>query len=99
MKLSAKITNTGTINGSEVIQIYIEETNSMVERPKLELKGFEKVTLEKGESKVIELTFDKRSFAYWNDKTKGWDVNPGIFKLHVGDSSRNIIFSEDIALK
>ena len=98
VKLSVKVTNTGSVKGSEVVQVYIQEVNSMVERPKLELKGFEKVVLAKGESKVIEITLDKRSFAFWNTKTNGWDVKPGVFKLHVGDSSRDIKFVADITL-
>lgn len=99
VKLSVKATNTGTVKGSEVIQVYIEETNSILDRPKLELKGFEKVVLEKGETKVVEFSFDKRSFAYWDIKTKDWNVKPGVFKLHVGNSSRDIKFIEEITLR
>ena len=66
------------------------DCESSVFRPVRELKGFEKVFLEPGESKDVSFTLDKRSFAYWNTKIHDWHVESGEFCIEIGHSSRDI---------
>ena len=68
---TVRVTNTGKRAGKTVVQLYVGDCESSVFRPVRELKGFEKIFLEPGESKDVSFTLDKRSFAYWNTKTAG----------------------------
>jgi beta-glucosidase len=69
-----------------------------VERPERELKGFERVELDPGETKHVSVMLDARSFAYWNADTKKWTIDPGRFTVHVGDSVQNTPLSSSIEL-
>ena len=91
-KLTAKITikNTGDVAGAEVVQLYVKDVESTIFRPEKELKGFQKVYLEPGESKEIEFELDARSFAYYNVKISDWHVESGDFEILVGASSKDI---------
>ncbi|MEO0530088.1 MAG: glycoside hydrolase family 3 N-terminal domain-containing protein [Planctomycetota bacterium] len=86
-RLSLRVTNTGELTGTEVVQVYIRDVVSSVTRPIRELKGFARVTLEAGESEevVIEITPDQ--LAFWNID-KEFVVEPGDFDLYVGFDSR-----------
>ncbi len=100
--VSVKIQNTGSASGGEVVQLYIAPPKSGIFRPVRELKGFERVELEPGESKTVEFTLDDRSFAIWND---GWKIPGGAYTVQIGASSRDIrleqtmeIAGEEIAI-
>jgi beta-glucosidase len=80
------VTNTGSRAGSEAAQVYVSDEHAKVERPERELKGFERVSLEAGETKHVSVTLDARSFAYWSPTTKQWTIDPGKFVVRVGDS-------------
>ena len=84
------VTNTGDRAGKTVVQLYVGDKESTVLRPVRELKGFEKVALQPGESKDVTFTLDKRSFAYWNTQLGDWHVETGEFTIEVGQSSREI---------
>ncbi|MBD5153368.1 MAG: glycosyl hydrolase [Oscillibacter sp.] len=84
------VTNTGDRAGKTVVQLYVGDQESTVLRPVRELKGFEKVELQPGESKDVTFTLDKRSFAYWNTQLHDWHVETGAFTVEVGQSSRQI---------
>ena len=84
------VTNTGSVAGKAVAQLYVGDPESTPLRPLRELKGFRKVLLAPGESKEISFTLDKRSFAYWNEEIHDWHVETGEFTVEVGDSSRNL---------
>ena len=71
-------------------QLYVADPESTIYRPKKELKGFKKVFLEPGEEKTVELTLDKRAFAYYNVNISDWHVESGKFDILVGASSRDI---------
>ena len=73
-----------------MVQFYIQDVQASVERPIKELKGFEKVMLKPGQSKVVKTEFNKRSFAFFDTKQRKWVVEPGQFKVLVGSSSRDI---------
>ncbi|WP_253939370.1 glycoside hydrolase family 3 C-terminal domain-containing protein [Lentimicrobium sp. L6] len=90
IKISVKVSNTGTQAGATVAQLYVSEKKPTDIRPIKELKAFKKVMLAAGESKVIDLYLDKDAFAFWNSETKAWTVNPGMFEILIGQSSRDI---------
>jgi beta-glucosidase len=85
-----QLKNTGHREGAEVVQFYIQDVQASVERPIKELKGFEKVMLKPGQSKVVRVEFNERSFAFYDPNRKKWTVEPGQFKILVGSSSRDI---------
>ncbi len=86
-KVTVQVKNIGECAGAEVVQLYIAPPKSGIFRPIRELKGFERVELESGESKAVEFTLDDRSFALWND---GWKIPDGIYTIQIGASSRDI---------
>lgn len=67
-----EVSNTGDRPGSEVVQCYVRPPDCRLVRPDQELKGFEKVTLDPGESTVVEIELDDRSFAYWDPAQPEW---------------------------
>ncbi|RNC83571.1 MAG: beta-glucosidase BglX [Winogradskyella sp.] len=80
------LTNTGEYDGKEVVQLYIRDLYAQNVRPVKELKGFELVSLQKGESKTIEFTLDKSELGYY-DNNGVFVVEPGEFKIFIGGSS------------
>ncbi|MGD0630516.1 MAG: glycoside hydrolase family 3 C-terminal domain-containing protein [Terracidiphilus sp.] len=92
------VTNTGTVAGAEVAQLYVSDPSAKATRPERELKGFQKVRLAPGETKHVSLTLDARSFSYWDEAAKKWTIDPGKFVLRVGDSSENTPLSRDLTL-
>ena len=92
-KVSVKVTNDGSVDGAEVVQLYVGLPGARVFRPEKELKGFTKVFLKAGESKVVEIPFDDKTFRYFNVKTNGWEVEEGDYEIKVGSSSADIRLS------
>ena len=89
------VTNTGAIVGKEVVQLYVADKTAPTPgaqngRPLRELKGFEKVALEAGETKTVSFTLDKRSFAWYNVDLPGWYCASGGYDISVASSSRDI---------
>lgn len=82
------VTNTGKIAGKETVQLYIHDKVSSVTRPIKELKGFEKIALQPGESKQVTFTLTPEELAMW-DIHMQWIVEPGDFDIMVGSSSKN----------
>lgn len=91
--VSLVLTNSGHRGGQEIIQLYVSDQESSEPRPPRELKGFEKIHLNAGESQTVTLKLDKNAFQFWSDQSKDWTVEPGIFDIYIGSSSR------DLALK
>lgn len=81
---SFTLTNTGSMDGAEVAQLYVGMPDSQIFRPQKELKGFQKVWLKQGESRRVEIPFDDKSFRYWNKKTGRWEVEGGEYLILVG---------------
>ena len=92
------VTNNGERAGAEVVQLYIRDTASTVPRPARELKGFEKVFLQVGESAEVVFELDERSFAFWDVETHGWNVEPGEFRVLLGASSTDIRFEGSVVI-
>lgn len=93
------VTNTGSRAGKSVVQLYVGDQKSTVLRPVRELKGFEKVELQPGESRDVTFTLDKRAFAYWNTAIHDWHVETGAFTIEVGQSSRDIEVSGEVTVE
>ncbi len=88
--VSFDMTNTGDRVGAEVAQVYVSDEHATVARPAKELKGFDKVTLEPGETRHVSVALDGRSFAYYDTQEKKWHIAPGRFGILVGDSSESL---------
>lgn len=89
-QVSVIVANTGPVRAAQVVQLYVAPGPSKVARPVHELKGFEKVTLDPGESSIVTFELDSRSFAYWSEPRNDWHVEPGTYTIEVGASSRDI---------
>jgi len=94
--VSAAVTNTGKVAGAEVVQLYVHDDEASVERPYRELKGFQKVFLQPGESKTVTMPLDWKALAFWDEKTHAWLAEPGTFTLLIGNSSRDVQCSSSI---
>ena len=84
--VSATVTNTGKVAGSEVAQVYLGDPAVAGEPPR-QLKGFQKVTLQPGQSTTVRFHLNSHDLSYWNDAANGWVVPVGRFSVDVGDSS------------
>jgi beta-glucosidase len=82
------VTNTGKVAGAEVAQLYVGEQNAPVQRPVRELKGFQRVFLQPGQSQTVTLQLDQRSFAYWNTTKELWDAPKDTYNVWVGSSEQ-----------
>ena len=84
------VTNTGTREGAEIVQLYVAKPDAKIFRPAQELKGFAKVHLQPGESRAVTIPLDDKAFRYWNTQTNRWEVEGGQYELRVGASSADI---------
>ena len=89
-KVSAAVKNTGSVPGADVVQLYVSDVESSVERPVKELKGFEKVYLQPGESRKVQFTLDRRALSFFDADSHAWVAEPGEFRALVGTSSEDI---------
>lgn len=94
IKVSVTVKNIGKRAGDEVVQMFVKHQNSSVERPLKELKGFKRVTLQPGESKVVEIPLKAETLAYWNVAKHSWVLEPDQIQVMVGSSSADIKFQE-----
>lgn len=90
LTVSLDIKNVGSRVGKEVIQLYIRDPESSVNKPEKELKEFAKVKLEPRERKTVNFTLNARSFAYYNTDINDWHVESGVYEILLGSSSRDI---------
>jgi beta-glucosidase len=88
--VSVDVTNTGERAGDEVVQLYVKHLGSKVERPRQELKGFRRVSLKAGETKMVEIPLKAEQLAYWDVKGAAFRVEAEPLKLLVGSSSADI---------
>lgn len=99
MKVSVEITNTGKRAGAEVAQLYIRDVKASVERPYKELKGFDKVYLEAGETKEVSFTISKRDLSFFDAVKHEWVAEPGKFEALVCASSDDVKAKVGFVLK
>ena len=98
-KVSVPVTNTGSVAGAEVVQLYVRDPECSVERPNKELKDFAKVTLAPGETKTVEFNIDTDSFSFFDEISHSWKAESGDFEILVGAASDDIRGSVKITLK
>ena len=95
---SLTLNNTGSRKGKEVVQLYVsfpsdvleEGTNEKIDFPVKVLRAFEKIELEKGESKTVELSLTRKDLSYWSVRQQNWVMPDGEFTIRVGRSSRDL---------
>lgn len=96
LHIETSVTNTGTKDGQEVIQLYVGYPQEALEPPKL-LRGFEKVLVGAGETQAVAFTLDARKdLQHWSEDRGAWALASGRYTLHVGTSSRDIAWSETV---
>lgn len=98
LKVSLEITNTGACAGKEVVQLYVAPGKSWAIRPVHELKGFEKVSLQPGETKTVTFFLKDRDFAYYDPETRDWFVEKGMYGIEIGASCRDIRLAGEVSV-
>jgi beta-glucosidase len=93
------VTNAGARAGAEIAQVYVGDRHATVPRPVKELKGFEKVNLNPGETRHVQVKLDRRAFSYYDVKTRTWVVAPGDFDVYVARSAAQIELTGKVALQ
>lgn len=98
VQVRIRVKNTGAMDGSEVVQVYVHDVVSKLDKPEKELKGFCKVFLKAGEEKEVQISLNKKSFAGYSPEKAQWVTEPGEFDILAGNSSRNIMTAKRIAV-
>ena len=96
--VSLTVTNTGSVAGTEIVQLYTAKKNIELFRPAKELKGFARVTLAPGEKQRITIMLDDKAFRFWNVKANRWEIEGGEYELLVGASVEDIRLCEKISV-
>ena len=97
--VSLTVTNTGSVAGTEIVQLYISKKDGQIFRPVKELKGFARVTLAPGEKQRITIALDDKAFRFWNVKANRWEIEGGEYELLVGASVEDIRLCEKISVQ
>lgn len=98
LKINVTISNRGDRNGSEVVQVYTGQNSPVMSRPVKELKVFEKVYLEAGQEKQLEMTIPVRELGYYNVMLGDWVVENDLYRIFVGASSRDIRLEMEVRI-
>jgi beta-glucosidase len=87
---TVSVTNTGNMAGSETIQLYISDKHASVDRPVKELKAFQKVFLQPGETRDVRLTIGREALSFYDEASSQWKAEPGKFEALIGTASDQI---------
>ena len=98
LEVSLTLTNTGKRAGKEVVQLYVVDTESTLQRPVKELKAFDKIELAPGESKQVSFVLSVRDFSYYSKQYDRWLAESGEFEILVGSSSRDMRLNGSLTL-
>lgn len=96
---TVNVKNTGKVAGAEVVQLYIRDVKSSIDRPVKELKGFQKVFLQPGESKDVTLTIHQDALSFYDETSQSWKAEKGDFEALVGNASDHITSKVRFTLK
>ena len=96
VKVTVDVTNTGSRAGDEVVQLYAKHLKSKVERPRQQLVGFQRVTVEPGQTKTVEIAVPALRLAYWDEKRQAFTVEAEPVSLMVGESSASIALTATV---
>lgn len=99
LTVRVNVTNTGSVAGKEVVQVYVHDHKSNLVRPPKELKGFAKIELQPGETKTVAIHLDCRAFAYYHPAYKQWIAESGEFDILIGASSADIRCTKTVTLQ
>ncbi len=97
--VSVDVTNSGKMAGKEVVQVYVHDKKSKLNRPPKELKGFAKIDLQPGETRTVSIPLDFRAFAYYHPAYKQWITEDGEYDILIGASSADIRATLTVTLK
>ena len=97
VRVSVKVSNTGNRDGDEVVQVYVTDPLASTVRPRIQLRAFERVSVEAGSSRTVEFTLGEDAFALYNLQMEKV-VEPGEFIIQAGPSSDNLILKQTITL-
>jgi beta-glucosidase len=98
VEVRLRVTNSGSVPGAEVVQVYVSDDESSLPRPVKELKAFDKVELAPGESADLAFVLGDEAFSYYDPAREGWVLEPGTFTIQVGSSSTDIRTSGRVEL-
>jgi beta-glucosidase len=98
LTVSVDVTNTGSMAGQEIVQLYVHDHEAGLVRPLKELKGFAKVSLQPGETKTVTFALDFRAFAFYHPGHKQWITEDGQFDLLLGASAADIRCTQTVTL-
>lgn len=94
------VSNSGSLAGAETVQLYISaDKKTTIARPVKELKGFVKVYLQPGETRRVEIPFDRFTTAFWDQELHVWVCEKGHYKVLVGASSQHIMLEDILYIK
>lgn len=94
------VSNTGSVDGEQVVQVYVTQQNPSINRPVKELKGFAKVSVKAGDSKRVEVSMNKKYAAsFWDEQTSSWIMEKDKYTVLVGDSSANTPLQGEFEVK
>jgi beta-glucosidase len=93
-EVSVDVTNTGSVLGDAVAQLYIHQRYGSASRPVRELKGFERIAFQPGETKTLKFRLGEDQLHYWNPQSKGWVVDPTEFDVWAGEDSTASLHAE-----
>jgi beta-glucosidase len=96
LTVSVDVTNSGNVEGKEVVQLYVAPHKGVIIRPVKELKSFAKINLQPGETKTVTFVLDKRSFAYWNIELGGWHVESGKCDIVIGKNAHEDVLRQTV---
>ena len=99
LSVSVDVTNTGSVAGKEIVQVYVRDRSSALVRPEKELKRFVKIELQPGETKTATFQLDFRAFAYYHPAYKQWITEDGEMDILIGASSADIRCVETVTLQ
>jgi len=99
IKVSIDITNSGDLDGEEVVQLYVKKMGSKLDMPIKSLKGFNRITIQKGDTKTIEFEFPASELAYWNEKKYAWKIEKGAFEIQIGASSSDVKLKAQLVIE
>ena len=90
LTVTVDVTNTGKREGKEIVQLYIGDEKASVDRPVKELKGFEKLSLQPGETKSVSFDITQADLRFFDEASHAWKAEPGHFKAYIGASETDI---------
>lgn len=97
--LTLDVKNTGLMDGDEVVQVYATYPNSRIDRPKMQLCAFCRVSIKAGETREVTLVIDKEDISYWDTNARKFVIEPGVVELLLGSSSANVRQTVDVEMK